>query len=176
MHASTRTSTPIRWRPVLLGGLVVACGDVLLAMSIWFPWTAAGIERLFQTIAVGVLGKASFDGGLASALLGALLHLAMATTFVVIYTLAGRRWPALLQHQVRNGVLYGLLLYVGMNFVVMPLSRVGRSPSFEHPDWIGFSVLGHFVFGMVCVLAAQRALAFREDDRGVSRVEGFRRG
>ena len=159
MHATTRTSTPVRLLPVLLGGLVVAGGDVLLAMSIWFPWTAAGVERLFQTIAVGVLGKASFDGGPASALLGAALQVAMATSFVIIYTVAARRWPALLQHPVRNGALYGLLLYVGMNFVVMPLSRVGRSPSFDHPDWIGFSVLGHLVFGMVCVLAAQRALA-----------------
>ena len=175
MHASTRTATPIRLLPVLLGGLVVACGDVLLAMSIWFPWTAAGVERLFQTIAVGVLGKASLDGGVTSALLGAALHIAMATTFVVIYTLAARRSPALLQHPLRNGALYGLLLYVGMNFVVMPLSRVGRSPSFEHPDWIGISVLGHLLFGMVCVFAAQRALASNDGAPGVSRIAGLPR-
>jgi hypothetical protein len=175
MYAPTRTSTPIRLLPVLLGGLVVACGDVMLALSLWFPWTAAGVERLFQTIAVGVLGKASLDGGLMSALLGAALHIAMTTTFVVIYTLAARRFPALLQHPVRNGALYGLLLYVGMNFVVMPLSRVGRSPSFDHPDWIGISVLGHLVFGVVCVLAAQRALGSSDVASG-SHFAGLRRG
>ena len=61
MRAPSPTSP--RWLPVLIGGLLVAAGDVTLAMSLWFPWTTAGIERLFQTIAVGVLGKASFDGG-----------------------------------------------------------------------------------------------------------------
>lgn len=157
MHAP-HTSPSIRLLPVLVGGLAVAAGDVTLAMSLWFSWTPAGVERLFQTIAVGVLGKASFDGGIGSALLGALLHVTMATTFVLVYTVASRRAPRLLERPVRNGALYGLLLYVVMNFVVMPLSRVGRSPSFEHPDWIGISVLGHLVFGMVCVLAAQRAL------------------
>ena len=157
MHTLPTTTSP-RWLPVLIGGLVVAAGDVTLAMSLWFSWTGAGIERLFQTIAVGVLGKASFDGGIGSSLLGALLHVAMATTFVIVYTLASRRWPRLLQHAVRNGALYGLLLYIVMNFVVMPLSRVGRSPSFAHPDWIAISALCHSVFGIVCVLAAQRAL------------------
>ncbi|MET0226494.1 MAG: hypothetical protein ABW187_08650, partial [Dokdonella sp.] len=56
------------------------------------------------------------------------------------------------------GVLYGALLYVVMNFVVMPLSRVHASPSFAHPYWIGFSVLAHLVFGIACVVFARRAL------------------
>lgn len=158
MHVPSSSTSP-RWLPVLIGGLLVAAGDVTLALSLWFPWTAAGIERLFQTIAVGVLGKASFDGGIGASLLGALLHVTMATSFVIVYTVASHRWPRLLQHPVRNGALYGLLLYVVMNFVVMPLSRVGRSPSFAHPDWIAISALCHLAFGIVCVLAAQRALA-----------------
>jgi hypothetical protein len=41
---------------------------------------------------------------------------------------------------------------------VMPLSRVGRSPSFEHLDWISASIVAHMVFGVICVLFARRAL------------------
>ena len=55
--------------------------------------------------------------------------------------------------------LYGVVLYVVMNFVVMPLSRVGRSPSLEHLDTISASVIAQMVFGVVCVLYARRALA-----------------
>jgi uncharacterized membrane protein YagU involved in acid resistance len=116
---------------------------------------------VFQSIAVGVLGKGSYDGGTQSAMLGALLHVSMTTTFVLVYTLAGRRIPALLQHPLRHGAAYGLLIYLAMNFVVMPLSRVGRTPSLAHPDWIALSIAAHLVFGIVCALAAQRALDVR---------------
>ncbi|MBF6024598.1 hypothetical protein [Lysobacter niastensis] len=154
-----RASLPsTAWLQVLLGGLLVAIGDIVFATTVWFSWTQEGLVRVFQTIAVGVLGKASFDGGAASAWLGAGLHLSMATLFVVAYTLAARRAPSLLRRLWVLGPLYGVLLYVVMNFVVMPLSRVGRSPSFAHLDWITLSVIAHMVFGVICVLFARRAL------------------
>lgn len=148
----------VDWSQVLWGGLLVAIGDIVFATTLWFSWDPAGLQRVFQTIAVGVLGQASYDGGTGSAVLGAVLHVFMAVTFVLIYTVVARRRPALLQHPVTLGMAYGVVLYVVMNFAVMPLSRVGRSPSFAHPDWISYSVLAHMLFGVVCVLFARRAL------------------
>ncbi|QSX76167.1 hypothetical protein HIV01_006650 [Lysobacter arenosi] len=156
---SLHSHRSVEWLQVVIGGLIVAIGDICFATTVWFSWDAAGIEKVFQTIAVGVLGKASYEGGLQSALLGAALHVLMATSFVVIYTLVARRVPALLRSPYLLGAAYGVVLYVVMNFVVMPLSRVGRSPSFEHLDWIIASVIAHMVFGVVCVLFARRALA-----------------
>lgn len=158
---SLHVQRPVEWLQVVLGGLIVAIGDIAFATSVWFSWDAAGIEKVFQTIAVGVLGKASYDGGIQAALLGASLHVLMATSFVVIYTLAARRSPGLLRRPFVLGLLYGVVLYVVMNFVVMPLSRVGRSPSLAHLDTITLSVIAHMVFGVVCVLFARRALARR---------------
>lgn len=157
----SRTARAVDWSQVLLGGVLVALGDFIFATTLWFSWDAAGLERVFQTIAVGVLGKASYDGGLSSAVLGAVLHVLMATVFVIVYTFVARRHTGLLRRPIVLGVAYGVVLYVVMNFVVMPLSRVGRSPSFEHPDWIAWSVLAHMLFGVVCVLFARRALGRR---------------
>jgi len=148
----------ILWASVVAGGLLVALGDFVFATTLWFSWDMEGLKRCFQTIAVGVLGQASYDGGTQSAVLGAVLHVLMATAFVAIYTLVARRYRSLLERPVILGALYGVVLYVVMNFVVMPLSRVGRSPSFEHPDWITYAVLAHMLFGVVCVLFARRAL------------------
>ncbi|HEY0662043.1 MAG TPA: hypothetical protein VGD21_12075 [Lysobacter sp.] len=148
----------IDWLQVFLGGLIVAIGDIVFATTLWFSWTASGLVRVFQTIAVGVLGKASYAGGVPAALLGAGLHLFMATMFVVAYTLVGHRRPQLLRKPLVHGPLYGVLMYVIMNFVVMPLSRVDAHPTLEHPDWIFFSVIAHMVFGVICVLFARRAL------------------
>lgn len=158
MSASQSRPASLAWGPLLSGGLLVALGDMAFAATLWFGWDGAGLLRLFQTIAVGVLGPASFDGGLATALLGAALHLLMATAFVLIYALVARRHRGLLGSVWRYGLPYGVVLYLVMNFVVMPLSRVGRSPSFDHPDWIAWSVLAHMLFGVVCVVFARRAL------------------
>jgi len=117
-----------------------------------------GLVKLFQTIAVGVLGKASYEGGVAAAWLGAGLHVFMATLFVVVYTLVARRVPKLLDRPLVHGPLYGVVLYAVMNFVVMPLSRVHAHPTLAHVDWIVLSIAAHMVFGVVCVLFARRAL------------------
>jgi hypothetical protein len=157
-HIRTQANRSIAWPQIIAGGLLVALGDFIFATTLWFSWDGAGLQRVFQTIAVGVLGPASFEGGVQSAALGAVLHVLMATIFVLIYTLAARRRPTLLSRPIMLGLLYGVVLYVVMNFVVMPLSRVGRSPSFAHADWIFYSVLAHMLFGVICVYFARRAL------------------
>lgn len=154
-------AAPVAWPQVALGGLLVALGDAAFATTYWFSWNAAGVTRMFQSIAVGALGQASFDGGAATAALGAALHLAMATMFVAAYALVARGKSALLERPLACGIPYGALMYVVMNFIVMPLSRVGRSPSLEHPERIAPVVIAHLVFGVICVLFARRALRGR---------------
>ncbi len=151
----------IAWKQVMLGGLLVAIGDIVFATTRWFSWDAYGLQRVFQSIAVGVLGTASFDGGVSSALLGAVLHLFMATMFVAAYALVARRFPAILRRLFTFGVAYGVVMYVIMNFIVMPLSRVGRTPSLSNVESIAWSVAAHMVFGMICVAFARRALGRR---------------
>ena len=151
----------LRGGPILLGGLAIALADVAFAGWLWFGYSWAGMVKLFQTIAVGWLGPASFEGGLGAAALGAASHLFIAIVYVVVYATVARRHPALLRRPLLLGSAYGVVLYLVMNFVVLPLSRVGRTPSFAHPDWIAWSVLAHMVFGAMCVLFARRALAPR---------------
>jgi len=158
--ASSMRTTP-HWPDVLYGGLLVALGDMAFATTLWFSWDLGGLGRMFRSIAAGVLGPASAGGGAPAAWLGVGLHVAMASSFVLAYTLAGRRMPRLLRHPIRNGIAYGVLLYVAMNFVVMPLSRIGSSPTFAHLDWITMSVVAHMVFGIICVVFAGRALRSR---------------
>lgn len=148
----------LAWSQVLLGGLLVAAADIAFATTYWFSWTAAGLLEVFQAIAVGVLGKASFEGGVATALLGAGLQWFMAAMFVLVYALVGRRVPALLRRPFVYGLPYGLVLYVVMNFVVMPLSRVGASPSLEHPGRLVPVVVAHLVFGVASAWFAGRAV------------------
>ncbi|MEO8366881.1 MAG: hypothetical protein ABI538_11790 [Pseudoxanthomonas sp.] len=148
---------PIDWKQAVYGGLLIALGDALFAIAVWFEWTTKGLTQVFQSVAVGVLGKGSYEGGTATALLGAGLHVAMAIVFVAICIALSFRFRLLMEKPVASGLLYGVGLYVVMNFVVMPLSRVDASPSFKHLDTMAMSVAAHMLFGVVCTLFARRA-------------------
>ena len=66
-----------------------------------------------------------------TALLGLLLHFFIAFGVVATYLAATRLIPALNRRPVISGLLYGLAVYVVMNFVVVPLSNaaLGSGPT-----------------------------------------------
>ena len=160
--ASNATSSPRRvhpWRRIVAGGIAIATLDLAFAILFWLRHEVAPV-RILQSIARGWLGDAAFEGGASSAWLGAVSHYFIATMFVVACYLAGRRMPALFGHVVRNGVAYGLLLYVAMTFVVLPLSAAGL-PSFRNTAWVVASIVAHAVFGVMAVWFAALAAGAR---------------
>lgn len=110
-----------------------------------------------QSVARGVLGKAAFEGGVPAALLGAALHYTIAVSMAVTYYLVSRKLDVLTRRPIPCGVAYGVLLYLIMNLVVLPLSAVGM-PKFDNVVWVSMSVVMHMVFGLICAFTARRAL------------------
>lgn len=150
-----RSQGPLRW--LLLGGITLGSLDILFAFVFWAS-EGVTVTRIFQSIAAGLLGKASHQGGAATAWLGAGLHYFIATMMVVAYYLAGRRFAGLTRQPVALGLLYGLVLYGVMNFVVLPLSAAGM-PKFDNPAWVVSSIVMHAILGVICAVFACRALA-----------------
>ena len=150
----------VAWRWVLAGGLALATLDAAFATSFWRIAAGMAWTRVFQSVAAGVLGlEASVAGGAATAWLGVALHYLIAIGFVLAYTLAARHHDALLRRATACGIAYGLLLYVAMNCVVIPLSAIGHLPKFDDLPWVASSIAMHAVFGLICAMAARRALA-----------------
>src|SRR5215218_8989584 len=91
--ASVRNPVP---RRVLLAGAVVALLDISYAYVFFgLILGLVGVESLFQSISAGLLGRAAFQGGLPTALLGAALHLLIAYSWTVAFYLAVRNVDAL---------------------------------------------------------------------------------
>ena len=154
-----RPAAAIRWRWIVLGGLLLATLDALFATVYW--WLAAGVPwtRVFQSVAAGVLGvEASQAGGESAAWLGLGLHCAIALMFVLVYAVVARACPTLVRRPLAFGAVYGLWLYVAMNGIVIPLSAIGRLPSFADLPWVASSIVMHAAFGTICALSARRAL------------------
>jgi putative copper export protein len=76
----------------------------------------------------------------------------------VTYYLVARRVPVLGQRPVPFGAAYGLLLYVIMNYVVVPLSAAGHGGA-KDPVWVTLSIVVHAVLiGIPIALFTRRAL------------------
>lgn len=108
-------------RAVLLGTLVVGVLDLLDAF-VFFGARGVPPVSILHSIASGLLGRAAFGGGAATALLGLAIHFAIACAVVVAYHLASRRLPALRDRPLLWGPLYGVLVWVVMNRLVLPLT------------------------------------------------------
>jgi hypothetical protein len=157
------SSLPIRhaqplW-PVIAGGLVAGTLDITYAWMFWAVKAGVSAQRIFQSVAAGLLGKASFEGGATTAALGLALHFFIATTMSVVYYLVARRWALLWQRPVPCGLFYGLLLYLIMNFIVVPLSAAGSGGP-KDPLWVAMSVAVHaLLIGLPIALFTRRAVA-----------------
>ena len=113
-------------RVILFGGLIA--GTLDLSAAFISSWLRAGVGpvRVMQSIASGLLGAAAFTGGAGSAALGVVLHFLIATVATAVFYFASRTLRFLVKQPVTAGLLYGVAVYVFMNFVVIPLSAVPR--------------------------------------------------
>jgi hypothetical protein len=107
---------------LLFGTLTVGTLDILDAFLFFYSYRGVSPIRILQSIASGLLGRASFQGGIPTAALGLLLHFFIAFMVVLTYWLASRRMPSLVRRPLLYGPLYGLVVYAVMNLVVLPLS------------------------------------------------------
>lgn len=113
------------YRAVALGGLTVGVLDGLDAVVFFGLRSGANPVRIFQGIAGGLLGgQAAVAGGWPTALLGLVLHFAIATTIVAVFYGASRRFSVLTQQPFVWGPLYGIAVFLTMYLVVLPLSAL----------------------------------------------------
>jgi len=145
-----------RFAWIIAGGLLIGTLDAIYAVVFWGLRGAAPI-RIFQGIAAGLLGRdAAFRGGIRTEALGLGLHYLIAFAIVVVYFVASRFWPALLNRPITYGAIYGVLVYIFMNYIVIPLSATRRPPFLL--SWVVCSVIVHaFLIGAPAALFARKA-------------------
>jgi hypothetical protein len=148
-------SIPRTWstvRAILFGTLAVGVIDGLDAL-IFSGFRGVSPMRLFQGIAFSLLGRETFSYGLASALLGVLLHFCVAFGIVTVYVLVSRFVPPLRQYPFVFGPPFGIVAWLVMNFVVLPMTAIG-SPRLAWPNVINGILIHMFGVGLPAAIAA----------------------
>ena len=143
-----------RWssaKAIAFGGLTVGVLDTLLAIALY----RVSPFIIYQAIAGGIYGKATYQRGWAAAALGCFFHFLIATVATAVYVFASRWIPVLVRHAVVCGMAYGAVVYGFMNYVVIPMSAITHR---QKPLWelLG-GLIGHlFLVGLPIGLINKR--------------------
>jgi hypothetical protein len=168
-------------RAILIGALIAGALDIAFAFVFYGP-VSYGLTpmQVLQSVARGWFGReAARAGGWNTAVIGLATHFTIATAMATVFVVAATRIKALTAEAVVAGLLYGLVLYVVMNYIVVPLSAAHSSGHFAasmsevmerlstafsalrppEPFQLAGTIFTHTVFvGLPIALAAKRFL------------------
>lgn len=144
---------------VLAGGLSAGVLDITAACLNAAWRNGSSPVRVFQSVAGGWLGTATFQGGWQTAALGLLFHFLIATIWAAVFSVISLKLPVLRQRALLAGALYGGFVYLFMYGMVLPLSAY-HTKFFNQPvGQLLTSLLIHVVcVGLPIALAARRFL------------------
>jgi uncharacterized membrane protein YagU involved in acid resistance len=169
------TTRPATTQLVWIGcvaGSVAAVVEMIPILLIQGLLLHVGPLRIFQSIASGLLGAGAYAGGFSSAVLGALLHLLISVVAGLIYAVAASRFDILLKRPVLGGIAYGVIVYLVMSYIVVPLSAVAFKPA-TNPSLMAMSLAIHIMaFALPISLVCKRSFGVlaRKQPHDVQRV------
>jgi uncharacterized membrane protein YagU involved in acid resistance len=123
MTRAGRSLWTIFWIGLVAGTLDITENIVFNAFRGITPW------RIFQYIGSGLLGRHSFQMGWTSVGLGVAIHYAIALTWTAIFYIVATKFVSLTRRPILSGLIYGMIVYVVMNFAVLPLTAVPPRPA-----------------------------------------------
>jgi uncharacterized membrane protein YagU involved in acid resistance len=112
----------IAWVGLLTGSL-----DILSAFLHVYIVRGTSPEIVLRFIASAAIGKAAFAGGWEMALLGLLFHFIIAYSFTILFFLLYPYVKFMSKNIVLTAIVYGIFIFVVMNLLVLPLTKVPRS-------------------------------------------------
>lgn len=150
-----RSAATAALRAILLGGLVAGTIDIGAAALI----NRVSPVLIAHYIATGIMGRAALTTGAPAAYLGVVLQWAMSVLIAAIYWCVTARMPRLRARWWLGGLLAGVVIFVVMNFIVMPFSA---APVTLHeviarfrPVKAAENLLAMFVFGLIVAYCAR---------------------
>jgi uncharacterized membrane protein YagU involved in acid resistance len=136
---------------ILLGGAIAGAVDIVAASLIYLQNPA----RVLQTIAGGLLAKATYGGGVATVFLGVLLQESMGILIAAIYLLISALLPSWRRHWIASGAAAGIVIFYVMNYVVVPLSAWKSKPHFSLERFVE-NLAAMLLFGLIVAFFCRR--------------------
>jgi hypothetical protein len=165
------------WRPIVIAALIAGSVDLVYACIHIGSYYKMEPMQIFQSIASGVLGRATKEGGWGSAGLGIALEFVMTLIMAAVYIVPAKHITDLRKYWWLLGPCYGIVVMVVMYTVVLPLSAAHGSGALpdgprghdgkitDHQMLYGTILVHMFIVGLV-VSACARFLWPEENATG----------
>jgi Na+/alanine symporter len=134
---------------IAAGGGIAGSLDLAQA-CILFGW------KIPLVIAAGLLGRAAFQGGVGTYVLGVLLHFFIACSAAAVYYGASRRLRFLIEYPLVCGLFFGAAVEDVMSFIVLPLSALHSKGPYRLHDLILGLVVHMVVIGLPISYSVRR--------------------
>jgi hypothetical protein len=149
------------WKPIAIATLISGTLDILLAT---FLSLARGGDpaNMLRFVASGPFPQAT-DMGAAGSLLGLIVHFSLMAIMAAAFMIVVRAKPDLLKKPVITGLAYGLITYVILDLLIVPLRFPAAFP--PKPMSIVTQLFAHLVLvGLVFAFVARRWAKVRPSD------------
>jgi Na+/alanine symporter len=137
------------WLAIAAGGSIAGTIDLLQACILFgrdIPLAIAG----------GLLGRAAFQGGVGTYVLGVVLHFFIACSAAAVYYAASRKLTFLTEHPLVCGLFFGAAVEEVMRLIVLPLSALHARGPYRLHDLILGLVVHMVVVGLPISFSVRR--------------------
>lgn len=162
--ANTTPGSASNTRAIVLTGLLAGTLDITAAIVKFFVDGGTDPTKIFRYIASGVLGRDALKGGWGMAAAGLLFHYLIAFIFTIFFFWAYPRLGLQKLNKVVVGLVYGILVWIVMNKIVVPLSNTPKpavQPPFNMQALIQMLIL-MFCIGLPIALMANKHYLYRK--------------
>lgn len=140
-------------KPTVIATAIAGTLDIAFAMMLTV-WFGGAIPKMLRYVGSGPVPAAT-EMGTAGSVLGLLVHFTLIGAMAAAYMWFARRRPELNAKPIQWGVIYGLITYVIMNWLVVPLRF--DTPLPPKPLSIATQLFAHIVLvGIPIALVAAR--------------------
>jgi uncharacterized membrane protein YagU involved in acid resistance len=129
-------------KTIFLSGLVAGALDCISAVIFLGNMDFSGV---WKYVASGYFGKDAFNGGKEMVAYGLLFHFLIAFSWAAVYYFVFRRIRFFTTQIILGGLLYGIIVWIVMNLVVLPFTNIPES------TFTAIGVIKNMAILMLCI-------------------------
>lgn len=115
----------VQWKAILFAALLAGTLDIIGAVIVY----QANPTQVFKFIASGAFGAGrAFSGGSDMVAWGIAFHYIISLAWTIAFFFIYPLFPILSKNKYITGALYGIVIWVVMNKVIIPLSAIPPAP------------------------------------------------
>ena len=137
--------TRFNFKYFVITALVAGTLDISAAVIDTYFRYGGGPLDVFRFIASGLFGRAAFSGAAIYAAAGLLFHYIIAGTWALLFFIIFPKLKIPSKYRIISGLSYGIIIWLIMNLVVLPLSNI--PPHHLHAS----TIIAGMLYLMFCI-------------------------